>query len=134
MRGLATVGVRQRGQSFVELALLLSILMLILLGIIDLGRVFNAYIVITNAAREGARYGALYPSDTAGIQAHAIAEAQGSGIVLTSGNIQVSSGITPGTAKTVLVSHPFSAVSTLISSFWGGGNLLLQSRAVMVIQ
>ena len=131
-RGQAQVS--QRGQSMVELAMLLPILLLILLGIIDLGRVFNAYIVITNAAREGVRYGSLYPSDTSGIRARVIAEAQGSGIPLSSGNIQVSAETTPGDSKTVTVTFPFSAVSTLISTFWGGGDLQLQSRAVMVIQ
>ncbi|MFW6136197.1 MAG: TadE/TadG family type IV pilus assembly protein, partial [Chloroflexota bacterium] len=46
---------RQRGASLVELALVLFILLLILAGIVDFGRVFNHYVVITNASREGAR-------------------------------------------------------------------------------
>jgi Flp pilus assembly protein TadG len=46
-----------RGQSLVELALTLPLLLVILFGTIDLGRLFFAYVTITNASREGARYG-----------------------------------------------------------------------------
>jgi len=52
---------RERGQALVELAILLPILLVILLGVIDFGRVFYAYVTITNASREGARYGSLNP-------------------------------------------------------------------------
>lgn len=38
-----------------ELALLLPVLLLLLGGIIEFGRVFHAYLVITSASREGAR-------------------------------------------------------------------------------
>ncbi len=48
---------RDHGQSLVELALTLPLLFLILFGTIDLGRAYFAYVTITNAAREGARYG-----------------------------------------------------------------------------
>ncbi len=51
------------GQSLVELALLLPILILILAGALDLARVYDAYVSITNAAREGARYAAAHPTD-----------------------------------------------------------------------
>ncbi len=51
---------RERGQSLVELAIMLPILLIILLGVVDFGRVFYAYVTITNASREGARYGSLH--------------------------------------------------------------------------
>ncbi|HEU5197984.1 MAG TPA: TadE/TadG family type IV pilus assembly protein [Ktedonobacterales bacterium] len=49
---------RWRGQGLVELALVLPLLLVILLGIIDLGRVFFAYAAISNAAYEAARQAA----------------------------------------------------------------------------
>jgi Flp pilus assembly protein TadG len=52
-----------RGQSLVEFALVLVPLFVILLGIIQFGFVFNAYVTITNAAREGARNGTIYIYD-----------------------------------------------------------------------
>jgi len=52
-----------RGQSLVEFALVLMPLFIILLGIIQFGFVFNSYVTITNAAREGARTGTIYIYD-----------------------------------------------------------------------
>ena len=48
------------GQAIVETALLLPILMLLVMGSSDLGRVFYYSIAVTNAAREGARQGTYY--------------------------------------------------------------------------
>jgi Flp pilus assembly protein TadG len=50
---------RDRGAAAVEFALLLPLLLLLVFGIIDFGRALNAQITITQAAREGARLGAL---------------------------------------------------------------------------
>lgn len=52
-----------RGQSLVEFALVLMPLFIILLGIIQFGFVFNAYVTMTNASREGARLGTVYIYD-----------------------------------------------------------------------
>src|SRR5437667_12790202 len=51
---------RCRGQAIVETALLLPILMLLVMGTADLGRVFYYSIAVTNAAREAARQGTYY--------------------------------------------------------------------------
>ena len=48
-----------RGAAAVEFALLLPLLLLIVFGIVDLGRAINAQITLTQAAREGARVLAL---------------------------------------------------------------------------
>ncbi len=53
----------ERGQSLVEYALVLPILLLLLVGIMEFGiAVFN-YNTIANAAREGARYGIVHKRD-----------------------------------------------------------------------
>ncbi len=49
----------EKGQSLVEFALVMPILMLILLGIIEFGWLYNAKITMTSAAREGARVYAI---------------------------------------------------------------------------
>lgn len=48
-----------RGQAMVELALVLPILLMLMLGIFELGRVLGAQMIINNVAREGARNGAV---------------------------------------------------------------------------
>lgn len=70
------------GQELVEFAILLPLLLLLVFGAVDLGRLFHAYITISNAAREGARYGIIYPEDTAGILTITRREAQASGLDL----------------------------------------------------
>jgi len=40
----------------VETALVLPVILLLLFGIIEFGRILNTYIMLTNASREGARY------------------------------------------------------------------------------
>jgi len=44
-----------RGAAAVEMALVLPVLLLVVFGIIDFGRVLNAQVKVTEAAREGAR-------------------------------------------------------------------------------
>lgn len=52
---------RERGQSLVEIALSFPLLLLILSGLLDIGRVYYTYIAIEDAAAEGALYLALNP-------------------------------------------------------------------------
>jgi Flp pilus assembly protein TadG len=64
----------QRGAALVELAIALPMLIVVLLGTVDFGRVFRSTMVVTNAARAGALYGAQDPSlaaDTTGMIAAA---------------------------------------------------------------
>jgi Flp pilus assembly protein TadG len=65
---------RSRGQAFVEFALILPVLLLILLAAIDFGRVLFSWIEVTNAAREGAAYAILNPTDLNGITVRAAQE------------------------------------------------------------
>jgi Flp pilus assembly protein TadG len=120
---------RERGQTLVEFAVSLALLVLIFLGIFDLGRAFQAYIVITNAAREGAYYGAMHPSSTAGIVTRAISEAQGSGIALSAANVAISGSGIPGTPLRVTVHYDFSLFSSFLP---GRTGIRLQSSAEMV--
>ena len=53
-----------RGAAMVEFAIVLPVLLLILLGIIEFGRAYNAQVSIQAAAREGARELALRHSST----------------------------------------------------------------------
>lgn len=55
LRARRHAGRRDDGQSLVELALVLPILLALLVGILEMGRAWNVYQVITNAAREGGR-------------------------------------------------------------------------------
>lgn len=68
---------RRPGQSLVELALLMPLLALLMLGALDLSRVFIAYTRLTNVVREGAFFGSKYHENTTGVQDRAYREANG---------------------------------------------------------
>lgn len=50
---------RESGAAAVEFALVLPLLLILLAGIVDFGRAFYTQVVLTNAAREGARLVAM---------------------------------------------------------------------------
>lgn len=54
---------RARGQSLVEFSLVLGPLLLLILGVVQFGLIFNSFVTITNAAREGARTGTIHVYD-----------------------------------------------------------------------
>jgi len=57
-------GHRSRGQSLVEFALVLPILVILLFGTIQLGITFGAYNGLINSVREAARYGSVCTTGT----------------------------------------------------------------------
>jgi len=105
-------GLGKNGQSLLETAFLLPVLLLILAGALDLGRVFNAYIVLTNAAREGARYGTLHPTDLTGIRYWAKIEAQSGGITLQDAAITITTTGAPGTPIQVDIDYELPVIMT----------------------
>ena len=65
------------GQDLVEFALILPIMMIVIVLIVDLGRVMFFYSTLTNVSREGARYGVVNLCDDSGIEAAARDKALG---------------------------------------------------------
>jgi len=53
------------GAILVEFALVAPVLILVLVGCLDFARAINAYVTITSASREGARYATVNPSASA---------------------------------------------------------------------
>ncbi len=68
-RTLGCGGDGERSQALLEFALVVPIFLILVFGIVDFGMGFKAYIAVTNATREGARFGAVgwpagaYPGD-----------------------------------------------------------------------
>jgi Flp pilus assembly protein TadG len=89
---------RDRGQSLVEFALVLPIFLLMLMGIVDAGRLIYTYNTVSNAARDGARVAIVNQSttgtntcDTTSATAYAVGCAVASGLVL---NIDPTTDVT----------------------------------------
>jgi Flp pilus assembly protein TadG len=115
------------GAAAAELALLLPVLLMILLGAADFARVFGCSVIVANCARNGALYGsssAEASMDTAGIQAAALQDAG----IITATVVSIPGSDKYGSYVTVTV----SCNVTLCSSYLGLGNpFALHNTAVM---
>ena len=100
---------QDRGANLVEMALLVPLLLLILVGVTDLGRAYFTYITMINAAREGARYGVDHPGDHGGMTARVFSEAQANGVDLAGADVDIDE-TGSGHPVTVTVTLDFDVV------------------------
>ena len=70
----------ERGAELIEFALVLPLLLLLVLGMVDFGFMFQRYEVMTNAAREGARMAVLPGYLAADVKARVCSYIQGGGV------------------------------------------------------
>ena len=128
------------GQALIEFALILPLFLLLLFGMIDFGRAYSASVTLTNAAREGARYGVIQPTNTSGI----ISRVQTTAGPYNDSNLGVTPSCSPscssGNDVIVLTNYQFSFITPLagIAKFFSGGalptKLNLKSSADMRIE
>ena len=105
--------------------------MLVVLGIFDLGRVIYTLSALHNAAREGARYGAVHHCDIAGIEAAArrLAIGLGDGVTII---IQEAVGGEPPRLERIIVTaqYEFRTVTPLVGIFLSeDGSITLSSQS-----
>lgn len=131
-------GRRSEGQSLVEFALGVPLILLLLLGTIDLGQIFFEYIQLRNAVREGASFGSRDPFNEAGIRAvvreHAGDTNTGSQISgITDANISITRDncCTVGVNGSITVgsSVTFSPITTGFLERFGLGSVTLQASS-----
>jgi Flp pilus assembly protein TadG len=124
----------ERGQSLVEFAIGAMVLVLLLAGIADLGRGLYSYVVITNAAREGARFGASHPNwGVSGVKDKVINEASESGVALVAGDITVTDpvpGQGSGDPLQVDVQYQFASI---IGAIFGLSIVTLSTSVQMMV-
>lgn len=86
---------RPRGQSLVEFALVLPLLILLLLTVVDFGRAYMGWVQLNNAARVAANYAALHP-DAWGVPGNAVEQANYATLITNdSAGANCASPITP---------------------------------------
>ena len=61
---------KERGQSLVELAISLTVIMMLLAGAVEFGIALFQFVQLRDAAQEGALYGSINPGDDADIERH----------------------------------------------------------------
>jgi hypothetical protein len=102
--------------------------------VLELGRLFFAYVAVTDAAAEGATYTSIYPRATI----HQITEraqaASGGLIQLDPSMVQVQRPVlTAGAPITVTVTYPFRLITPLLGDLVPGRTIPLRGVAVGVI-
>ncbi|MBN1248706.1 MAG: pilus assembly protein [Anaerolineae bacterium] len=118
-----------------EFALILPLIALLLMGVVDVGRAFHHYIVVTNAAREGARRASRwYPDDADMVKAAVVQEAANSGVELAESlNTVISVGGLNGTAGSPISVTVRYTYTTIIGGLIGMKEFPMSSSTEMVI-
>ena len=138
-----------RGQALVETALVLPLLLLLIVGIFDVGRAVWLSNTLATAVREGSRYGVVHgalsgaptgpgsatytPPDTdTAITAHVRSHATGVPSSLTVRSTWPDGNANRGSRIVVSASFPFTPLLSAV--FLGGGlSVTLQSSSTLVI-
>ncbi|MFN0147609.1 MAG: TadE family protein [Dehalococcoidia bacterium] len=122
----------QSGQALVEFSLILPVFLMLLFGLVDFGRGFYTWQLVTNAAREGARAAAVQ-SDSAGVDAKLYGSfcsawptpsscaLDTTKMTVTKTNIQGARG----QQTTVVVAYTFNFVTPIgpLLALFGGSNI-----------
>ncbi|MBA4383669.1 MAG: hypothetical protein C0410_02945 [Anaerolinea sp.] len=138
----------ESAQALMEVAILLPILLILVLGTFDFGRVLFFKIVTTNAAREGANYISRNTDDktkcstTNPIYCYkdtvdiVLVEADSSGLTLIPTDVLITDCCTSGSAVTVTVSKSINLMfeRTLILLKIINGPITINSAARMMVQ
>jgi Flp pilus assembly protein TadG len=95
----------ESGQSFVEFAFIMPFLVFLILGIVQFGRAWHNYISITDAARVGAREGAVHRSS--GPCAAATTRINNLGVVPSGSTVSCTAGTSVGQDIVITITYAF---------------------------
>lgn len=121
-----------KGQAVVEFALVLPILLLLLLGVVEFGRFYNAWLMVTHASREGARMASLGSTKVQ-------VEQQVDSVMTSFDTEKITVTISPSGTKargdmvTVHVNYDIAPLTPMIKVFTGE-TLHLKSHTVMRVE
>jgi Flp pilus assembly protein TadG len=118
----------QQGQSLVEMAVMMVLLLIIMGGVLDLGRMYFTYLALQNAAGEGAAYGAINPewvdssdnADPNNITYRVQSESTGNLIDWSATTVVVQvPAISGGQPVTVTVSYDYEVITPMMQVITG---------------
>lgn len=133
-RAAAVMYRSQIGQTLVEMALVLPIFILMVMGIFDLGRAVWQANTVAEAARQGVRYAITAPSDCTGIKSAATEAAIGVKLTASPVTISEPSGVSLGRPVTVTVTGTFTPVTPLIATVVKKTSFTITRASTMIIE
>lgn len=128
---------KEQGQAIVEMALILPIILMLVFGIVEFGRILQTYMVVTDLSREGARAGAVGKSDA---QIVTVVDNNATAAGLDTGNPDYIVTITPsslgprarGSSVMVQVSYSVHIIAPIISNIIGDPYVLTSQTTMRV--
>jgi len=118
----------EKGASAVEFAVILPLLILLIFGIIEFGRMYNAYLALTHAAREGARLAAVGKFDAAAVESRAYPLTVSGGLEIIGPSYPEGDDI--GDPVQVVIRFPYN----LNVPLWKQASISLESKAIMRLE
>ena len=132
---------KESGVELIEFALVFPLLLLVILGVVDFGFLFQRWEALTNAAREGARVATLPGYETVDVEARVASYLAAGGVPTTGGNPAVTvAGTTiaqgaatwPATTVTLSYTHDYLFLDSVTAWFGGGlGSTTVTTQATM---
>ncbi len=102
----------ERGSSLIELALILPVLLLMLLGVLDFGLVFRQYMTVIDSVRAAGEYATIYGQQANSNQVQTFATQFGSGIPGYTASAALVCACNPGGGAVSCLSSCGGAVTT----------------------
>jgi Flp pilus assembly protein TadG len=115
---------RESGAAMVEMAIVLPLLLLLVFGIIEFGRLYNSQLTLTHAAREGIRDYAIFQDP---VQAEDTARQAVSATFDPAPMVITTSACNPGDPATMTITYPFQ----LRIPFFGNNIITIVTEGVM---
>ncbi|MBB5870955.1 hypothetical protein F4553_004334 [Allocatelliglobosispora scoriae] len=123
-----------RGAAAAEFALVLPLLLLLVFGIIDFGRMINQQLTLTEGAREGSRLAVVVPgSSDSAIEARVrlvAADAHVVGPVTSCRNAAAGAQVTVTATKTFEFATPVGVFAAFFGAGGVGGNFTMTGEGV----
>ena len=124
----------ERGQSLMEFSVSLVFVLVLLAGLVDLGRGLFTYMALRDGAQEGAAYGSLNPTETSTIQNRVYGSStmlqsqEGEGTIDIQVNI-TGSACTGNAIEVITTYNDFPLTMPFVGSFLGSQTVDIHASA-----
>ncbi|MDD1776120.1 MAG: pilus assembly protein [Candidatus Methanomethylicus sp.] len=125
--------INHKGQSLVETAIFLLLILWLLAGAVDFGMGFFSFVAIRDAAQEGALYGTICQNSGKIITRVQTSSTRPVNLATTTITVSAPSGTSQGQPLTVTVIYNYPVSTPLISTFVGSGTIPIRASATSTI-
>lgn len=115
---------KQQGQSLVESALIIPLVLLLIFTFLDLGRGVYYYSALGNAVREGARYASVTKLENTSVEADIKEKVNNYSVAVKPSTVTVAITGSDSDYVTVSASYIFTPITPFLAQILGSGNTI----------